>query len=638
MIHSNTKNLHGQQGFATILVVLLVGLALAASMLGTAYYVRSSQNSLVADHALTNVQSGAWTGIEATRQYLETLDKDKLTSLATKTLTLTIPNATTGSLSTSGEISAYIDAVTAPTGTETAYQVTATLTNKSNASKAASKVQVIYLVTFGSSSSGTDTTDNGTNSGTSVANIYSDFDASGGITITQNGASTAVINVDGNFTTGGVSLTGIKTLNVTGNVTLTSATQIPYVYTNGYILLQGGAAITEVGSAKKYITDTSGGTNGSLYADGIITLSNGKTSSADTLSNIIISSWPTLTTGIAKGTITCPSQWWTNYTSLKATGFSSCPSALTASSSVSATGALVTVSISSKPIVNALTYEDSANYIFSVDSSNNIKVTVQNVSGITKGTYYLATNSSDSYNGSSKVYLCASGTSCSNPVGRVASPYWSYNPITYSSGTWSLSDTQYANPAIAPGVILFKGNVSMTLGTHYVNTILATGNITYGGSIVIYAPNYAGATAVCNTSYGMPTNLCSSKTALIPASIGNIALLAGSCADSTSVDTCSANYIGGNITLGASAKVYGNIIAGNLFNTSGSTTIVGGIAAVALGNSSGGSKVGGSTNIDLTSVSDHTDFTPGTPDSGESENTSDNTASTTATIKWARYL
>lgn len=629
------KKCHKQQGFATILIVLLVGLALAASMLGTAYYVRNSQSSLIADHALTNVQSGVWTGVEATRQYLQKLSQDQLQSLEEKTLTFTKSNTTTtGSLSNNGWMVAYINEVKVPTGSDTIYQITATITNKSDLSKASSKVQVIYDINYDNNSGENTTTSS--NNGTSIANIYSDFDASGGISITQNGTSTAVINVGGNFTTGGVSLTGIETLNVIGNVTLTSSTKIPYVYTNGYIELKGSAAITKIGSAKKYISDNSGGSNGSLYADGSITLSNGSTASADTLSDIVLTSWPTLTNGIAKGTITCPSQYWTNYTSLTASNFSSCPTSLKPNTSVSATGALATVSIANKPIINALSYETSANYIFSVDSSNNIKVKVQNVSGITTGEYYLATNPSDSFQGQSKVYLCSTSTSCSNPVGKIADPNWGYNPISYSSGTWSLSDNRYNSPAMAPGIILFKGNVSMTLGAHYINSILATGNITYGGSVVLYSPNYAGATLVCNTQYAMPTNLCSSSSALIQTSIGNAALLAGSCVDPTSVETCAANYTGGNITLGASAKVYGNVIAGNLFNTNGNTTIVGGFSAAALGNSTSSSKVGGSTTIDLTSLDDHGDFTPGVPT--PEENTSNNNSTPIATIKWARYL
>lgn len=637
MTQLNLSKRHGQQGFATILIVLLVGLALAASMLGTAYYVRSTQNNLIADHALTNVQSGVWTGVEATRQYLQTLDKDQLVLLEQKTLTLTRSNTTTGSLSNGGWMVAYINQVTAPTGTDTVYQVTVTIANKSNASRASSKVQVIYNVDYGNST-GTNTT-NPPSSGTTVANIYSDFDASGGINITQNGTNTSVINVDGNFKTGGVSLTGIQTLNVTGNVTLTSATQIPYVYANGYIELQGSAAITQTGSAKGYITNNAWGTNGDFYADGIIVNNGGYIRNLNTKTNINLNNWSTINTAIANGSISCVSSGWNNFTSLAASSFSNCQksSKVITNTNLSATGALATVSMTNKPVINALSYEASANYIFSVDSSNNIKVKVQNVSGITAGEYYLAKNPSDPYQGQSQVYLCASGNSCSNPVGKVADPYWGYNPISYSSGTWSLSDTRGVSPAIAPGIILFQGNVSMTLGAHYINAILATGNISYGGSVILYSPNYAGAAAVCNTQYAMPTNLCSSSSTLIPLGLGNIALLSGSCTDPTSVDTCSANYTGGNITLGASAKVYGNVIAGNLFNTSGSTTIVGGITATALNNSSKqSSKVGGSTNIDLTGLNNHTDFTPGTsPPEG---NTSNNNNTPIATMKWARYL
>ena len=60
----NKKPPNTQSGFATVLVVLLVGLAVAASALGTAYYINTSQRTLVSSHALTNAQSGAWSGVE----------------------------------------------------------------------------------------------------------------------------------------------------------------------------------------------------------------------------------------------------------------------------------------------------------------------------------------------------------------------------------------------------------------------------------------------------------------------------------------------------------------------------------------------------------------------------------------------
>ena len=207
----------------------------------------------------------------------------------------------------------------------------------------------------------------------------------------------------------------------------------------------------------------------------------------------------------------------------------------------------------------------------------------------------------------------------------------------YSGGTWSLRDNNNQDPSLAPGVFLFKGNLNPQTGK-YANAFLSTGSITYGTSIILEAPNYAGANKVCNsTGFGRPTNLCSSKTALIPAAIGNIALLAGSCTNATTDASCRATYSGGNITLESSAKVYGNVIAGNLLNTSGESTIVGSLLAAGLGDITQKSKFSGSTTIDLTSLKDHPDFSTG-DNSSNSGSTSTGSGTTTATVKWARYL
>ena len=71
-----------QQGIATVLIVLLVGVALTASTLGVIYSVKSTQNKQVTSHATSNAQSAAWALAEAVRSYLE-LDTTDLGQLRT---------------------------------------------------------------------------------------------------------------------------------------------------------------------------------------------------------------------------------------------------------------------------------------------------------------------------------------------------------------------------------------------------------------------------------------------------------------------------------------------------------------------------------------------------------------------------
>ncbi|MFT4020639.1 MAG: hypothetical protein QM666_03880 [Acinetobacter sp.] len=637
-----------QGGIATLLIVMLTGAAMMVSIVGTTYYLRTKQAASTASHAVTNAQASVIVASVMS-------DNAVKTKLNSSTVLSDLVDGNEKVITFGDDTTVTLTKAECKTTSCDTYVVRAYITYTNATTKTTSKIEVFYEVTptdidddaTDSTTTATTTTDSAGNTtdSASIMSIYSNFTASG--QIVTSSTDSATINVDGTFKTNGINITGVQTLNTTGDVSLDSATTIPYVYTNGNITLSGSAAISKIASAKGYILNGGWGTNGSFYADGNITNNGGVISTLNTTSNIVMSQWSTISTALANGSITCVSSYWSAFTSLTASSFSSCPtsSSVITSTANSATGALATVSLaSSQPLINALSYESDANYAFSVDSSSNIMVTVKNVSGITDGTYYLATNSSDAYQGSSKVYLCASGTSCTNPVGKIATPYWNYYPITYSSGTWALSDTQYANPAIAPGVVLFYGNLSITLGTHYVNSFLATGNITYGGSVVLYAPNYAGASEVCNTSYGMPTNLCTNSTTMSKAVVGNYALLAGSCTDATSVTTCSANYTGGNITLGASAKIYGNVIAGNLINTSGSTTIVGGITAAGLGDTSSGSSVGGATTFEQSTLSSHTDFTAGvikgstSTSSSSSSETSSETSGATVKFLWMRYL
>ena len=78
------KTIKQQQGIATVLIVLLVGVALTASTLGVIYSVKSTQNKQVTSHATSNAQSAAWALAEAARAYLMQLDPDELDTLRTE--------------------------------------------------------------------------------------------------------------------------------------------------------------------------------------------------------------------------------------------------------------------------------------------------------------------------------------------------------------------------------------------------------------------------------------------------------------------------------------------------------------------------------------------------------------------------
>lgn len=500
---------NNESGFVTVLMVLLVGMAIAASAVGTAYYVNSAQKGLVSGHALTNAKSGAWTGVETFRQYLESLNAAQINALNGKTgITLTAGSRTL-------KVKSLSVAPVASVGTtNSTYRITAEIQNSSVASKSSATVQVVYDVTLAASPSvggGPTTVTVG-----GAMNFYGDLNASGNINF-SNGTKTTVGNVKGNFTSGS-GASGFESFNV-GGIADVNATHMGNVafYANLGVVSRGNTVIISQGSA----------------------------------------------------------------------------------------------TFEEKPIVNALDFEANANYVFYVDASGNIKVDVKHVEGRTNRTYSLTELES-------------------NLKGM----------ISYSNGEWTLNaENDRSDPSIAPGVLLFKGTLSIGNKGTFVNTIMATGNIEYGNkNVSLTAPNRKDANTVCNSAFQMPTNLCNLDKTLKNETIGDIALLAGSCTDTTSVPNCSDTYTGGNISFVSQSTVTGSIVAGNSIDAQGGTTISGPVLAAALSKIEGnrGSKFGGSFTIDFGGISDtgKTITLPG----GGGTGGSGTTTTQTSQIKWARYL
>jgi hypothetical protein len=271
-------------------------------------------------------------------------------------------------------------------------------------------------------------------------------------------------------------------------------------------------------------------------------------------------------------------------------------------------------------VIDAWPLKSSANLAFDHDASNNITVTASNMYGISDGTYYLAGS------GQNRDYLCTTTTYNANSCyKKICIGYSDSNScFSYSNGTWALNGRM-----MAPGVIWFNGNVTAGNGT-YNDTILATGNISTQGSTSIYSPNFVGYSGICTNSYFLsfyPTNFCQ-NSAYVASPIGNIALLAGG--------YVSGVFSGGNINLGSSNDVHGNVLAGNLLSTSGSTKVYGYITISNQSNSTTGSDLRGSTTIDLSSLP--ATFDPSKiPSSGGSGGGSGG-SSPTVNYVWSRYL
>lgn len=528
------------------------------------------------------------------------------------------------------------------------------------------------------------------------------INATGNVNI-SSGINVGSINANGNVTLSG-SASVTNGITAQGSVTLSGAAQVNSIKANGDVTLSGGSAtvnttleslgnvIVSGGSAKAATVKAIGYVNWSssanassitsnsyvnyagsaapttINASGNVSLTGGGATSVTTTGNVSIT-YGTLSSVYASGSLSATNG---NVTTGKIGGIKTCPawnpcSGVTVQNGYTAAPATVSLGsvtsiVITRPNFDVYQLKTSANYIFEVDASGYRKVTVQNVAGILDGSYYLGeySSNSDGY----KDYLCTavsgstSAPTCTAPV-NVNTPYNNsqptYKPVTicrgfsnynscvsYSSGTWTVNGSGFA-----PGVLWFKGNLAVTNGVYY-NTMLATGNISTGGSLKVYSVNYAGLYPVCknandtNTSsstYNIypspysrfnglyPTAFCSGSTFVSPApSIGNIAFMAGGYEG--------ASYIGGDITLGASNQIYGSVLSGNSLTTGGSTYVHGYISVAALRGTS--ANWGGSTTIDLNNL-------PSTYNPGDTPCTSNCpsppvTTPIQAIVRWARYL
>ncbi|GHD67501.1 hypothetical protein [Jeongeupia chitinilytica] len=632
-----------QRGIATILILLLTGLSLTAAVLGTVYYVRGTQEQGVSAHAMTQAQVKAWTGVEVVKTYLTNLDAAGIKTLAAATTSTPIALTLSGVDGVSAKVVSS-DSATNPT--RLTVQVTGSTATGTRAAST-STVQVVYAVVPG--------TTGGPANNPNTVNIKGDTTTGGAISAT---GSNAIFNVDGNFTSNG-SMTGFKVIFATGNLNLNAAGNSAET-----VSAQGNVNITNSGSYNKVLA------MGDIVASGKIsvsvlmqsnksvTISNSSDiQRIDAIGNVTLSSQANVVTVRSQGSVDGRGG---NIGDLLAEGGYQGSWSGSATGSVGGTvsnGGNTTLKVTQQaglkvPVapltldslqankVDANELRDSANYIFEPDASNAMTVTVKSVSGITDGKYYLyqgKINNQPFYDWLCTVAQPSKAADCVVKIGRGNSDYNSLVSYNATQKKWTLT-TSVSGAALPPGIAWFKGDVSFAGGT-YINTMIATGNMSTGGNLFVYGVNAASFSDVCNNGNfpGLkPANFCAagaSKLTSVP--LGNIGLLAGSYEAGYSD---AAHFSGGTIALGAGNEIHGNIVAGDVLQTSGSTTIYGYVTTAHQSNdASHQNKFSASTTIRLDGLPDS--FNPGLtpPGAGGSTGTGGST-STQARVLWSRYL
>lgn len=226
-----------QRGVATLLIVLMVGLAVSAAVATSVYALRGTQSSELTTHAATTAQANAWRGVEALRQYLLQVPATTYNGWSSTT------NQAVSGLTSLGVSQATINSVVA-TGTNQ-YQVTANVTGAAGIGNAytTSTVQVVYNVTPGNSVPATPPIIHSLPTAPMVFN--GDLNISGG----QSGVvdPNTVYNykdiaVAGNLIIGGASNATISGCTK-GNATLSGGG----IINNGHIYATGGITLNGMG-------------------------------------------------------------------------------------------------------------------------------------------------------------------------------------------------------------------------------------------------------------------------------------------------------------------------------------------------------------------------------------------------------
>ncbi|MBB5190891.1 hypothetical protein HNQ50_001614 [Silvimonas terrae] len=719
--------LHRQRGIAAILLVILVGLSLTVTVLGTMHYVRAEQDSALTTHAVTTAQMKAWDGVEAFRQYLNTLGQTQAASLPT-TAPGNVISISGGSVATgiTGAITAVATgASTCGSGT----QVTASFTgNNATTSdiKAAATVEAVYCVT---TASGSGSTPPGSAGGGMV--IHGNLTTSGNIKFA--GDSSANITVIGNLTDTGT-LDGINNLYTTGSVNLSSTGSVQNILAQGDVTINNSATFQTIGSQGN-VTITNSATITTINANGSVTFTNSAAvGTVNALAGATANGRPSTTTPGSGGVTTAGAQtianvntngnlnlynatvknlaaagnlvYQDNYSAVQngtvGTGFAPAGNNGTTHNShvtlvpnfmptyAANTVPVPSVSVPSSPTIDAWANRSQANYAFDVDSANNIRVNISNVNGIPSssgapaatsvtgtsipaGAWYVLGDGQ-----SNRDMLCPTSTynaaSCTIRVCYSGSMYNSCftSQPTVSAGvpTWSLADVATAGEALPPGLVWFNGNVNLGLGT-WLNTVMATGNITTSANNITYAPNYVGfgnvtnpnsnakigTAGICvnnpfNASADMltkypsqnlyPTNLCPTPvvSTCVPNASNNYCGYQGAANPLANIALYAGGYIpgsttfsGGTVTLGASTQIFGNVISADTVSFGGNTYVAGYVNAFQQSQTNSSSFTA-TTTIDLTNYPPT--FNPCVSQAGCSTG-GGSTGVTTTQVVWTRY-
>ncbi len=661
-----------QQGIATVLIVILVGLALTATALTMTGSIRHSQEKHVAANAVTHAQTGVWVGAEALRQYLLTLNEQTILGLnGTALLDMAFTGDSLGTL-TARNIQATQSTAGGP------IQVTADIYNIHDNAQSSATLGVVYQVTLTPPSPPITVTQ-----APAAVSFYDDVSSAGAIAFDTPASVPSVVNIEGDFTTAAGGLQPISVLRVTGDVDIGFGVKVERIRSNGDVHLRAGAsadmittiarifmhpssAATTLKANGDITVDTYGisgitsmeslanidinvGTHGTAVAGGELTLNAWMQGDIAAVGDITLESVLVRAGNItSESDLHCPPgfQWYRAFVGdirLKGNLASGCVlpgGSYTAADPTTQVTLMPEVQPEVVPpfTVDVWRLKSAANYVFEYKDGHP-KVTVNNINGIPDGEYHIGRY------GTHHARICNTlndGTDeCATPSTETYPPVCigssvatASSCISYdtSTDTWTVSAS-----SMAPGTVWFKGNLSINMWYTY-TSFFASGHIDVStwGNFLGRAVNYGGKSEMCEMNghlvasmwlgyyYGhtypsyyyrdtyndfYPTDMCSDNTA---SAIFTPSPLGNIAMAAGGIDPDGPGvHTGGDITLGNTSWPIGSVLAGGHLTTGGSTIITGHVVATNQStNSTTTNDLNNSLNVKLLETDESDAFRP----------------------------
>lgn len=572
-----------QRGIATLLILILVGLAVTVAVAGSLRHLQGSQSQTTALHAQTQAQMKAWAGVDIVFQYLQTVAGGGQLQMLVDGLQGQLPadmdiSGMTGLTATITDLTdddsrIWVD-ITAVTGAS------------DSRARASSTIQVVYEISGGGAlppPAGPP----------SVITFNRNLRIDNNFTLETDAAADNLLGADGGrayqvLVKGDVEInnnvSGISILRATDSIKVANNSVFDFLHSNGDIMLSNSARATQKLWARGNICVSNSGDTpdvevraGGAFSSsgnrkyGSIEAAGQRDEAGKQFCNpsaswvVDISGSGTVRSVMAKGDVRL-------INNAKITEKLWSEGSLVTQNNANAQGDVKTgvaeVELAPVPEVtveaekfDAYDFEKVANYVFRPGGA----VYVRNINGVEDGEYQLP------------------------PPGFPAG-----NPV-YSNGTWTLANT--GDYQVPPGTLWFEGDLELTNKGKWRNTFIATGNIRTANNQELHAPNYAGE-VICSHVH-FPEQFCQGAdngfkpVDAVVASIGNYSLMAGS------VDPDRASYVGGDITTRNNTEIYGSILAGNDFISTNKLMLAGFITAQAHRTPTGASSIANKTDIIL---------------------------------------